>query len=58
MGFENAVWPESLPDKKEEHIFTLMCGNSHYNWALHMGPSHEFASKLFWRYVDYVAGSE
>jgi hypothetical protein len=33
MRFQNAVWPESLPEPKEEHIFTLLCGNTHVNWS-------------------------
>jgi hypothetical protein len=49
--FQNAVWPESLPDPKEEHILTLLCGNTHVNWSLHMGARHKFAAKLHWRYV-------
>jgi hypothetical protein len=51
MRFQDAVWPESLPDPKEEHIFTLLCGNTHVNWSLHMGARHKFAAKLHWRYV-------
>jgi hypothetical protein len=54
MRFQNAVFPESLPDAKEEHIFTLLCGNTHVNWSLHMGARHKFAAKLHWRYVYYV----
>jgi hypothetical protein len=52
MKIQNAVWPESLPDPKEEHILTLLCGNTHVNWSLHMGARHKFAAKLHWRYVQ------
>jgi hypothetical protein len=52
MRFQNAVWPESLPNAAEEHIFTLLCGNSHVNWSLHMGARHKFSAKLHWRYVN------
>jgi hypothetical protein len=51
MRFQNAMWPESLPEPTEEHIFTLLCGNTHVNWSLHMGARHKFAAKLHWRYV-------
>lgn len=54
MRFQNAVWPESLPHANEEHIFTLLCGNTHVNWSLHMGAKHKFAAKLHWRYVICV----
>jgi hypothetical protein len=49
--FQDAVWPASLPLAKETTIFSVVCGNTHYNWAAHQGATDQFSSKLFWRYV-------
>ena len=44
-------WPASCPSKYEESILTIVCGNTHLQWALHDGVGKEFMPHLFWRLV-------
>jgi len=42
-------WPEATPKEDEEHFVSIVCGNSHLNWALHNSVKHELKPALFWR---------
>lgn len=44
-----ATWPEAMPHPQQELIFTVSCGNTHYYWAMHTGPSSELLANLYWR---------
>jgi len=44
-------WPDAAPLIGEELIVTISCGNSHLNWATHLGEEEEFNPHIFWRCV-------
>ena len=48
-------WTQHAPSRFEEMMLTIVCGNSNYHWALHMGVEHKFVPSLFWKYVDHPA---
>jgi len=49
MAIPEATWPDAMPHPQQELIFTISCGNTHYYWAMHTGPSTELLANLYWR---------
>eukprot|EP00978_Attheya_sp_CCMP212_P037228 scaffold174073_cov53-Attheya_sp.AAC.1 len=49
-GVSPAKWPDALPKPEEEHIASIVCGNSHLHWAFHSGLGDALSPALFWRY--------
>jgi hypothetical protein len=50
----SASWPQDAPNRHEEKIISIVCGNTHLHWAVHEGQLHDFVPILFWRYVHEV----
>jgi hypothetical protein len=50
----SASWPQDAPNRYEEKIISIICGNTHLHWAVHEGQSNDFVPILFWRYVPEV----
>ena len=49
--YMESSWPECAPSEEEEHIVSIVCGNSHLHWAFHNGVKTDVQPALFWRYV-------
>lgn len=45
----DTAWPGSCPSKHEQAIISVVCGNTHLGWALHLGINGQFLPQLFWR---------
>ncbi|CAB9525163.1 Type III pantothenate kinase [Seminavis robusta] len=45
----DAVWPNACPSKHEDQVLSIVCGNTHLQWALHLGINGHFLPQLFWR---------
>lgn len=43
------TWPDAAPLEGEGLIITISCGNSHLNWATHLGDEDDFNPHIFWR---------
>ncbi|KAG7374592.1 Baf family transcriptional acitvator [Nitzschia inconspicua] len=41
-------WSRNAPSPFEDMLLTVVCGNSNYHWALHLGVTHKFVPSLFW----------
>jgi pantothenate kinase type III len=52
---QEAVWPDACPSKYEDHVLSIVCGNTHLQWALHQGIHGKFLPQLFWRRVNNEA---
>ena len=50
----DATWPNACPSKYEESVMSIVCGNTHLHWALHLGTNGKFMPQLFWRLVARV----
>ena len=50
----DTVWPASCPSKNEETVMSVVCGNTHLGWALHLGINGKFLPQLFWRLVGWL----
>jgi pantothenate kinase type III len=50
----SASFPQDAPNRLEEKIISIVCGNTHLHWAVHEGQSSDFVPILFWRYVPYM----
>ena len=49
ISVPETAWPESAPVEGEEHVVSLVCGNSHLHWAFHHGVKSDVNPALFWR---------
>lgn len=46
---EDWDWSKAAPSPYEEQLLTIVCGNSNYLWALHLGFKDKFVPSLFWK---------
>eukprot|EP00980_Cylindrotheca_fusiformis_P014090 scaffold3702_cov126-Cylindrotheca_fusiformis.AAC.2 len=44
---KEASWPEDAPHRLEEHVLTVVCGNTHLHWAVHMGKADRFTPNRY-----------
>lgn len=44
-----ASFPGTLPHPQTKSVLSVVCGNSHYHWAIHEGYEVDFYPCLFWR---------
>jgi hypothetical protein len=42
-------WSKNAPSRFEDMLLTIICGNSNFHWALHLGFDHKFVPTLFWK---------
>jgi len=42
-------WPDAAPPEGTEFILSVSCGNSHFHWARHGGPSTKYEPTLYWK---------
>jgi hypothetical protein len=42
-------WSKNAPSRFEDMLLTIVCGNSNFHWALHLGVDHKFVPSLFWK---------
>jgi hypothetical protein len=48
-GIPWVTWPNGNPSPHSDVFFTVVCGNSHYHWAMHEGPKFRFVPHTFWK---------
>jgi hypothetical protein len=44
-----AVFPDSLPHRKESFFLSIVIGQTHLHWAMHEGFDAECTASVFWK---------